>query len=197
MCVCMFLCIHIYMFVCIIRFIIIKLLKQTRIVQFPPIFLFFCFSTYLFNYNVFDFSSLLTWFSTGYVTHTFLVGCVWSPSTGSERAGHTVSIWRPTCPLLISSRLFQAVPAGGVAWRPRRSALRAQRDQGLHLRPRQRIHRREQDPGRRSGDGPEDPAGCRPLTCERRQLKGVGVGGGGGQRGRRPATRRFPVALGH
>lgn len=101
-----------------------------------------------------------------------------SESTGSERAGRAVSVWRPTCPF--PSPLFQAVPAGGVARRPRPSALGSQRDQGLHLRPCQRIHRREQDPGRRSGDGPEDPAGGRVLTCERRQLKGLGGGRGAG-----------------
>lgn len=107
--------------------------------------------------------------------HRVLCG---SESTGSERAGRALSIWKPTCPFL--SPLFQAVPAGGVARRPRPSALGAQRDQGLHLRPCQRIHRREQDPGRRSGDGPEDPAGGRVLTCERRQLKGLGRGAGEG-----------------
>lgn len=122
--------------------------------------------------------------------HRVLCG---SESTGSERAGRALSIWKPTCPFL--SPLFQAVAAGGVARRPRPSALGAQRDQGLHLRPCQRIHRREQDPGRRSGDGPEDPAGGRLLTCERRQLKGLGGGGGGVRRGRRPAARRHPVAL--
>lgn len=153
---------------------------------------------YLFNYhNVTDFTSLLARARTTVVTSPthFSIRCVrvcvahrvlcGSESTGSERAGRALSIWRPTCPFL--SPLFQAVPAGGVARRPRPSALGAQRDQGLHLRPCQRIHRREQDPGRRSGDGPEDPAGGRVLTCERRQLKGLGLGLGlglGGGRGR-------------
>lgn len=100
-------------------------------------------------------------------------------------------------PLLVWSGLFQALPAGGVAWRPRPGALRAQRDQGLRLRPRQRIHRREQDQGRCSGDGPADPAGGRPLTCERRQLKGVGVcvGVGGEDGGQQLAVFRWRSAI--